>query len=129
MHKGFLRTAIILGAISVAMGAFGAHSLKGIVSERVIATFDTAVRYQFIHVFALLFTGILYKEYAGRWLVLAGWSFIAGLFLFCGSLYVLAYSQATVQPGFSWVGPITPFGGLAFILGWLFLLVGTFKKP
>lgn len=128
MHKGFLRTAMLLGLISVAMGAFGAHALKGVVSDRVIVTFETAVRYQFYHVFAMLLCGILYKEFSNKTLILAGWCFIAGIVLFCGSLYVLAYSQATVQPGFKWVGPVTPVGGLFFILGWLFLFIASFKK-
>lgn len=128
MHKGFFRTATLLGLLTVAMGAFGAHALKGVVSERVVNTFEIAVRYQFLHVITLLITAILFISFSGKYLVIAGWCFIAGLILFCGSLYILAYSQATVQPGFGWVGPVTPIGGVAFMLGWLFLFVASFSK-
>lgn len=127
MHKGFLITALLLGALSVGIGAFGAHGLKSIVSERVLVTFETAVKYQFYHVFALLAMAILFKEFPGGWMLAAGWFFILGLLLFCGSLYMLCYVQATVQPGYKWLGPITPVGGLAFILGWICMAIAVFK--
>ena len=128
MHKGFLKTAFILGAISVAMGAFGAHTLKDMVSERVLITFETAVRYQFYHLFALLAVGILYKDFKNRFMKAAGWFFIAGILLFSGSLYMLCYVQATVQPGYKWIGPITPLGGLCFIIGWIIMFLAISKK-
>ena len=128
MHKGFLITALLLGALSVAIGAFGAHGLKGMVSERVLVTFETAVRYQFYHVFALLTMAILFKDFSGGWMLAAGWLFVVGLVLFCGSLYMLCYVQATVQPGFKWIGPITPLGGLAFIAGWICMAIAVFRK-
>ncbi len=121
MHKGFLLTAFILAAFTVAMGAFGAHGLKTAVSDTALNTFETAVRYQFYHVLALLLAGILYKEYPFATTKWAGWLFIAGIILFSGSLYFITFLQAMVQPGFRWVGAITPFGGLSFIGGWLLL--------
>ena len=72
MHKKFLLSAAYMGAIAVALGAFGAHTLKEILAPPYIITFETAVRYQFYHVFALLATGILYKSYPNKILVLAG---------------------------------------------------------
>ena len=130
MHKGFLRTAVILGAISVAMGAFGAHYLRDVkmVSDRAVATFETAVRYQFYHVFALLAASILYKDFRSATMLWACRLFVTGIILFSGSLFLLTYKQAAVLPGFGWVGPITPFGGLAFIAGWMLMLVSFFKK-
>lgn len=128
MHKGFLKTAFVAGALAVALGAFGAHALKDLVSQRVVLTFETAVKYQFYHVFALLFAAILYKDYSNKWMLAAGWFFITGIGLFCGSLYMLCYVQATVQPGYLWLGPLTPFGGGAFITGWLLMFVAVVKK-
>ena len=90
-------------------------------------TFETAVRYQFYHVVALIITAIIYKEFKFNIVKIAGWFFIAGIILFCGSLYVLAFKQGLVQPGFQWIGIITPFGGLSFITGWVLLFVSMCK--
>jgi len=128
MHKGFLRTAALLGALSVILGAFAAHVLKDMVSDRAVATFETAVRYQFYHVFALLIVAILYKNFKFQSMRLAGWFFISGIILFSGSLYFLAIIQAAVTPGFGWVGVITPLGGAAFIAGWIFLFISFVKQ-
>lgn len=128
MHKGFLKTAFILAALSVALGAFAAHGLKNYVSDRAMATFETAVRYQFYHVFALAITGIIYKDFSLPAIKAAGWLFITGIILFSGSLYLLAMVQGTVQPGYKWLGAITPFGGLSFIGGWILLFIGLLKK-
>ena len=128
MHKGFLKTAFILAALTVAMGAFAAHGLKNYVSDKALATFETAVRYQFYHVFALMIAGILYKDFYFAAIKVAGWLFITGIILFSGSLYLLAIVQGTVEPGYNWLGAITPFGGLAFIAGWIFLFAGLFRK-
>ncbi|RYF91702.1 MAG: DUF423 domain-containing protein [Chitinophagaceae bacterium] len=128
MHKGFLKVALVIGALSVMFGAFGAHALKDIVSQRVTVTFETAVRYQFYHVFALLAVAMLYKDFNRAWLRAAGYCIIAGFILFCGSLYLLCYAQAIVSPGFKWVGPITPLGGMAFIAGWCSMLVAVLRS-
>jgi uncharacterized membrane protein YgdD (TMEM256/DUF423 family) len=124
MHKRFLQIAAILTAITIAMGAFGAHKLKTMVSETAVNTFETGVRYQFYHAFGLFIVGILYKEYSNKYLRWAGWLFIAGILLFSGSLYILTYKAAAVSNGFNWAGPVTPFGGLLFIAGWLSLAIG-----
>ncbi len=128
MHKGFIKTAVILAAITVLTGAFAAHLLKGKIGDHALETFETAVRYQFYHVFALLITGILYQQFKNSFTIWAGRLFIAGILLFCLSLYVLAFAQATVQPGYKWIGAVTPFGGLAFIAGWTFLFISCFKR-
>jgi uncharacterized membrane protein YgdD (TMEM256/DUF423 family) len=111
MHKGFLKAGALIGALSVILGAFAAHKIKGMVSDNALAIFETAVRYQFYHAFALIFTGILYKEFSYKCALWAGRLFIAGIILFSGSLYFLAYLQATVTPGYAWVGPVRPLAG------------------
>jgi len=128
MHKGFIKTAAILGALSVAIGAFAAHRLKGSISDFALEIFETAVKYQFYHVFALLATGILYKEFPNKLLLWSGRLFIAGIILFSGSLYILSAIKAAVVPGYNWVGAITPLGGLCFILGWIFIFLGCNQK-
>jgi uncharacterized membrane protein YgdD (TMEM256/DUF423 family) len=126
MHKGFLITACVFGALSVALGAFAAHGLKSYISNNAIAIFETGVRYQFYHVFALIATAILYREFPR--VKYAGWLFIIGMILFSGSLYMLAIVQGMVQPGFKWLGPITPVGGMFFIAGWIWMLVVLVRK-
>ncbi len=128
MHKTFLKTSAILAVLTVAMGAYGAHALEKTVSDDAVAIFQTAVRYQFYHVFALLATAMLYKEFPFATTVWAGRLFIIGIILFCGSLYVLTWVKAAVIPGYKFIGPITPFGGLAFIGGWICLLVSFFRN-
>ncbi len=94
MHKRFLSTAAILGAISVALGAFGAHGLKKILDPDQLLVFETAIRYQFYHVFALLATGILYKAFPGKALLWAGRLFLLGILLFSGPTMGLRLMEA-----------------------------------
>jgi uncharacterized membrane protein YgdD (TMEM256/DUF423 family) len=128
MHKKFLIAASLLGALSVAMGAFAAHRLKQIFSAEVLQVFETAVRYQFLHVFALLGTGILFQYFPGKLLLWAGWLFIAGIVLFSGSLYALCCVKHMQLQNKLWVGAITPLGGLCFIAGWLLLATAVAQK-
>ena len=128
MHKGFLYTATLLGALSVALGAFGAHGLKKLVPAETIGTFETGVRYQFYHVFALLAVAILFERFSGDWLRYAGICFIIGIILFSGSLYILTVLKATNTVGLSGIGAITPFGGLFLIAGWVCMFVGIFRQ-
>ncbi|RYD82494.1 MAG: DUF423 domain-containing protein [Sphingobacteriales bacterium] len=116
----------MLGAISVGLGAFAAHGLKNLFSSNAISIFETGVRYQFYHVFALLAVAILYKDFPA--VKTAGWLFIGGILLFSGSLYLLTVIQGLVQPGYKWVGAITPVGGLLFIAGWLWMFIAMFRK-
>jgi uncharacterized membrane protein YgdD (TMEM256/DUF423 family) len=127
MHKGFLKTAALLGALSVALGAFAAHGLKQYLSPDNLQVFETAVRYQFYHVFALLAVSILYAQLPGNLLQWAGRFFIAGIVLFSGSLYLLCYVKYQQLP-LNWLGAITPFGGVAFITGWIMLFSAAVKR-
>lgn len=128
MHKGFLLAATILGALSVGLGAFGAHGLKKVVPPETVASFETAVRYQFYHVFALIATAILYEKFPDRWMRWAGNCFIIGIILFSGSLYALTAMKATDSVGLSGIGVITPIGGLFFLAGWLLMFFTFLKK-
>ena len=102
MHKNYLGIAALLGAVTVAIGAFGAHGLQRITSDPVILhSYQTAVQYQMVHVLALLAVGILFERFSAKWL---SWA-------------------AT-----GWIGPVTPVGGLLFIAGWLFLLIAVQRK-
>jgi uncharacterized membrane protein YgdD (TMEM256/DUF423 family) len=127
MHKGFIKTAALLGALSVMLGAFAAHGLKKILTVDDLQIFETAVRYQFYHVFALLAAGILYASFPGKPMLWAGKLFIAGIILFSGSLYLLCYVKYNQLP-LNWLGAITPFGGAAFIAGWVLLFWAAVKR-
>lgn len=128
MHKGFLLVASILGALAVGLGAFGAHGLKKIVPPETVASFETAVRYQFYHVFALLALAIIYEKFPDSWMRWAGYCFIIGIILFSGSLYALTAMKATDTVGLTGIGIVTPIGGLFFMAGWLFMFFGILKN-
>ena len=105
------------GLLGVAAGAFGAHALRGRLSEELMAVFRTAVEYQFYHVAALLAVGLLARQAPGPWLSASGVGFAFGVVVFSGSLYILALSGVR-----AW-GAVTPIGGLALMVGWLCLIV------
>ena len=128
MNKTFLVAAALLGAFTVALGAFGAHAIKEKVNEYTLGVFETAVKYQFYHVFALLAVGILFQQFSSNWMLWSGRLFIAGIILFCGSLYALTYFLANGNDSMKWLGAITPFGGLCFIAGWVCMAVSIMKK-
>lgn len=127
MHRGFIKTAAITGALTVALGAFAAHGLKNILPADLLAVFETAVKYQFYHVLALLATGILYASQSPAKLKWSGYLFITGMVLFCGSLYLLCYVKYN-QINMEWIGAVTPFGGAAFIGGWIMLAAAYWKR-
>jgi uncharacterized membrane protein YgdD (TMEM256/DUF423 family) len=114
-----------LGAIfaffGVALGAFGAHALKEIFDEYSMGLWQTAVNYQFVHALALVMIGF-YERSSKFSLVWPRRFFSVGIFLFSGSLYLLAFT------GNKWLGAITPLGGLSFLLGWLFLAIFSWKN-
>ena len=120
MDRTFLLIGAALGFLGVALGAFGAHALKSRLSPEMLAVFETGVRYQMYHAFAVLIVaaGIGHIGNA-RLLVIAGWFFFAGILLFSGSLYALALTSVGM------LGAITPIGGLLFLIGWLLLIVNS----
>jgi uncharacterized membrane protein YgdD (TMEM256/DUF423 family) len=118
MDMTFLLAGALAGFLGVAAGAFGAHGLRARLSPEMLAVFETAVRYQMYHVFALLVTAAAIGRLGdARLLVVAGWAFVAGIVLFSGSLYALALS------GVSMLGAVTPFGGVALLVGWACLAI------
>ncbi len=112
--------AALMGLVGVGLGAFGAHGLRGRLSPEMLAVFETGVRYQMYHALALLGVALLMTRVEGRAIVVAGWSFFAGIVIFSGSLYALALTGVTT------LGAITPIGGVAFLAGWLALAVAAF---
>jgi uncharacterized membrane protein YgdD (TMEM256/DUF423 family) len=128
MHKGFLITGSLLGALAVILGAFGAHGLKKVVPAETVSTFETGVKYQFYHCFALLLVGMLAERFSSQWMAYAGYAFIIGIVLFSGSLYVLTALKATGTVGLSGIGIITPFGGLFMVAGWIFMMIAFLKS-
>ena len=120
--KAVLILAGVLGALSVGIGAFGAHGLEAtLTANGRVDTFETAVKYQFYHTLALLLLGILMLNFQQSYLTYAAYAFTGGIVVFSGSLYVLSLTNMT------WLGAITPIGGLGFILGWVFLILGVSK--
>lgn len=115
----FIRLGAVLGALTVIIGAFGAHGLKPQLSEYQIDIFEKGVQYQFYHSLAIVLAGLLLQHTPdSKGLRQAGWLFLAGILCFSGSLYLLACRDLIAVP-VSWVGPVTPIGGVLFIAGWL----------
>lgn len=121
MEKKFLLTGAFFGFLGVVAGAFGAHMLKKQLDAEMLQVFETAVKYQVYHSLAIILTGILIKIYGSKWLVWAAWLFISGIVVFSGSLYMLSLT------GTKWLGAFTPFGGLAFLSGWICLMLQAWK--
>jgi uncharacterized membrane protein YgdD (TMEM256/DUF423 family) len=113
VSRRFLFLAALTAFLAVVFGAFGAHALKGLLSESDQAIYRTAVEYQMWHSLGLALIGMLADRYPGnRFLNWAGWLMFSGILLFSGSLYLLSLTHL------SWVGWITPVGGLAFLTAW-----------
>ena len=122
MNKRFLKIGALLGVLTVIFGAFAAHAIKSRVNAETLSIFETGVRYQMYHVFAILLVGVVYKEFPFKSMIWAGNLFVAGIILFSGSLYLLTYFKAIGNENMNWLGAVTPFGGTCFILGWSFVL-------
>ena len=113
MAKYILTIASISGLLAVVLGAFGAHALEAIADERAMDVYETGVQYHFFHTLALLGNGLLAGQYPAKPLFWIPASlFTAGIVLFAGSLYLLGMT------GLTWLGIITPIGGLSFLGGW-----------
>ena len=115
MIRGLGITAAAFGAAAVALGAFGAHALRGYLDESALAVWHTAVDYQFWHTLALLAIAGFAPAHGGAWWWRSGIAFAAGIILFSGSLYALALGAP------HWIGIVTPCGGMALIAGWILL--------
>lgn len=123
MQRKFLLSGIILAALSVIFGAFGAHALKAVLAEDKLVIFETGVRYQFMHAIALIaFSYYLVQKnkegHPTKSVHVTGSLFLLGTLFFSGSLYALAFQPLLAVSYAKWMGPITPMGGLCYILGW-----------
>lgn len=125
MNKRIILTGALLGLIAVILGAFGAHGLENKVSEGSLDNWKTAVSYQFYHTFAILYLAT-FSRAKNVLINFSYWTFTAGILLFSGSLYLLSTREITGLTA-SFLGPITPIGGLLFILGWISLFVATIR--
>lgn len=112
MQRWALLVAAVAGFLAVGLGAFAAHGLRNVLSAEYLTVFQTGVHYQMVHALALLAVGMLLQKSPARSLRIAAWSFTLGIVLFSGSLYALTLS------GVRGLGMITPFGGVAFLVGW-----------
>jgi uncharacterized membrane protein YgdD (TMEM256/DUF423 family) len=134
MDKGFLKQfnapwafacGTLSAAIAIALGAFGSHGLRSVLTPEMLSTFETGVRYHIFHAFGLVATGLGGKFWAAenpRNFVLGAWCFGLGTLLFSGSLYALSLT------GIVWLGLITPVGGTLFLAGWIFLFAAVLKE-
>ncbi|GIV96750.1 MAG: membrane protein [Herpetosiphonaceae bacterium] len=115
MDRLFFALGALFAFLGVAAGAFGAHSLRERLSPAMLDVFETGVRYQMYHAFGLMMIAWAQSRWSGASLNVSGWLFVAGILLFSGSLYLLSVT------GIRWLGAVTPFGGLAFLAGWISL--------
>jgi uncharacterized membrane protein YgdD (TMEM256/DUF423 family) len=120
--RRFLLIAAAFGLTGVGLGAFGAHSLRTTISSEMLTVFETGVRYQVYHAFALFVTSWSLQARQSRKFENAAWFFVAGVILFSGSLYALALT------GIRSLGIVTPFGGLCLLAGWLVLAIGFWEQ-
>ena len=110
------------GFLAVALGAFAAHGLRGKLDDRLMHAFETGVSYQISHTLVLILCCVMIEQWGKHWsLEYAAYSFALGIVFFSGSLYLLAVT------GMKWLGPVTPIGGLFFMIGWLLLTVGIWQ--
>ena len=123
MDRRALTIGAVFGMLGVAIGAFGAHGLKELlIANDRLDVFETAVRYQFYHAFALLIVGVLAEKLQGLWVNRATLCFTLGVAIFSGSLYTLSITNV------GWLGAITPVGGVLIIVGWIYLILGIVKS-
>ncbi|HEX8515694.1 MAG TPA: DUF423 domain-containing protein [Bacteroidia bacterium] len=135
MQKRLIRFAGISGALGVALGAMAAHYLKsrmesGDISLNELQAFETASRYQIYHSITLLIIALMYDRFGTKYIAKGAYSFMAGIVLFSGSLYILSTAKLMGIESVRWLGPVTPIGGLFLIAGWLFTGFSALKsKP
>ncbi|HPG11796.1 MAG TPA: DUF423 domain-containing protein [Chitinophagaceae bacterium] len=129
MYNRYIISGCFFAGLAVALGAFGAHGLENITDDdTILKGFRTGVQYQMYHALALLITGIIAERIDSVWVRRAAYSFITGIILFSGSLYLLTFLKIQESNAVRIAGPLTPVGGLFFIAGWLFLLVAVLSQ-
>ena len=126
--KPFFLTGCIFAALAVLLGAFAAHTLPSHLGPGQINSFKTGVEYQFIHSIALCILAWVSKGTNSRLLKISGWCFILGILCFSWSIYLLVLKDVLGIASWTWLGPITPIGGLLFVAGWILFGNGGFRK-
>ena len=127
MQKLFLSIGAAAAGIAVILGAFGAHALKEKIAADQLQVYETGVRYQVYHALALIALGIIFEKFNNSMLSYSGYAFIAGIIFFSGSLYLLSTRTFLGIESWKFLGPITPLGGLCFIVGWVLMMLGVLK--
>ena len=115
MDRLFFALGALLGGLGVAAGAFGAHALRDQLAPERLAQYELAVRYQLYHAFALIAAAWAAQRWPDSPATLAGWLFVVGVVIFCGTVYALSFGSPR------WFGAITPLGGISLIAGWALL--------
>lgn len=126
MNKRIILTASFFGVVAVLLGAFGAHGLKTLIDSSSMEIWQKGVDYQFYHTFALLYLST-FARYRNKLINIAYFCFTFGIVLFSGSLYLLATRSILHLDFINLIGPLTPIGGLLFVLGWIMLFFAAFK--
>ena len=122
MDRWFFALGALLAGLGVAAGAFGAHALRDQLAPERLVQYELAVRYQLYHAFALIAAAWAVGRWPNSSAQIAGWLFVAGVLIFCGTVYALAFGSPR------WFGAITPIGGLSLIAGWLALAWAALKS-
>lgn len=134
MSKKIFVTGFLLAAFAVMIGAFASHGLKsqietGKINLQMIQSFETGVRYHMYHAFAIIICGIIGTLFGNtKTIKIASILFISGIILFSGSLYLLSTKDVLGLTHWKWLGPLTPIGGICFILAWVLLIISVLKK-
>lgn len=127
LQKQLFQTGSFLAGTALALGAFGAHALREQITDQYLNVYETGVRYQFFHAFALLILAVFLRRLHEKTVKLAFFLFTSGAIIFSGSLYLLSTSMLWYGEDLKWLGGITPIGGVALITGWLLMAVNGYK--
>jgi len=122
LSRRFILLGAIMMALAVAIGAFGAHGLKSVVSEEMLVIYHTGVEYHFYHALGLFVVAFVANFYENKKVKFAGYFMLFGIFIFSGSLYTLSITGITL------LGAITPIGGTLFIISWILLALSVKKS-
>lgn len=122
MNRLFVGVGAVMGFLAVAAGAFGAHALRDRLPADRLVLFELAAKYQMYHALALLAVGLIAERVQGATVNAAGYAFIIGTLIFCGTIYAMAFGAPR------WFGAITPLGGVGLLIGWALLVVSAFRR-
>ena len=127
MIKKIISTGAAFAGIAVVLGALGAHGLKPLITTEQLLSYETAVRYQMYHAFALMILAVLSTHLPQKNVAFSFYAFVIGVLLFSGSIYLLSLHDLIGLQNYKWLGPITPLGGVSFICGWISIFIGALK--